>query len=65
MSIIRKNVKKKFVLLDREILLHPKISLEGIGAYGMIEAGISQVEDFPPHIINEFIDVGYLVEEKE
>lgn len=60
--LIRKN---HFVSLNTSIIQDPRISLEGIGVYGMLESGAMKIEDIPKNLIKELIQVGVLLEVTE
>lgn len=63
MSIIR-DKNNPYIILDKSIILHPKLSFEGIGYYTSLEARFTEIEDVPQHIILELIAAGYLEEVK-
>lgn len=62
MSVLRsiKNRENAYIKLDRRIILDPRLSLEGKGFYGMLEANAIEIKDIPESIIEELIEVGYL-----
>ncbi len=53
---------KIFILLETEIIQDPRLSLEAIGTYGMLEAGLMKIEDIPENIKSQLIEVGVLEE---
>lgn len=53
--------RKKFhTILENEILKDPRLSLEAIGAYALLESGYHEPSDFSEKIIEELIKVDYL-----
>jgi hypothetical protein len=63
---IRSEESLSLILLDKRILLNPKLSLEAKGAYSMLEANPDIfIENFHLAIIKELVSIGYLEEVKE
>ena len=57
--------ENKHTILNSKILEDPRLSLEGKGVYGMLEANLITLEEVQKSIIQELIEVGYLEEISE
>lgn len=57
--------RRNYIILEKTLLQDPRLSLEGKGMYAELEAGVLELKDVPPHIIDELKEVGYLVEVSE
>jgi len=54
--------KNPYVMLDKNIISDPRLSLEAIGIYGMLECEAIKLEEIPDHLLKELREIGYLEE---
>lgn len=62
MNIFRAKKESSYIILDSRIIQDCRLSLDGKGIYGMLEAGCMALEEVPENIIKELVEVGYLKE---